>query len=176
MTLRPLPPQAQRLCDKLNVTQRLLVHLQIVHDTAADLVEGLKSAFPNLPFDGDAVFFGAATHDLGKVLHPGEITGPGHRHEDDGPGLLIQCGVSESLARFAKTHARWGDNIEDMIVALADAVWKGKRVERLENALLTAIVVGTGFAEWEVVVRLDEIIEPIAAGADQRLIQHSLPV
>ena len=49
------------------------------------LVEGLHRTFPSLAFDADAVLFGAAVHDFGKVRHPNELTGPGSRHEQDGP-------------------------------------------------------------------------------------------
>jgi HD domain len=169
MNLRPLPPEAQRLCQQLDVPPRLLAHLQLVHDVAAELVAGIRRIFPDATFDHEAVLFGAATHDLGKVLHPNELTGPGHKHEDDGPGLLRANGISERLARFAMTHARWSDDLEDMIVALADSVWKGKRSAGLENALVKSIAAGTGLPDWEVLLQLDKIIEQIAADSIERL-------
>ena len=59
-------------------------------------------------FDRHAVLFGAAVHDIGKVLHPDELSGSGlgsrasrlraaARPRGRGPGL----------ARFARTHASW---------------------------------------------------------------------
>ena len=40
----------------------------------------------------------------------------------------MESGV-EDLARFCVTHARWesdGIGLEDLLVALADKLWKGK--------------------------------------------------
>ena len=46
--------------------------------------------WPVLSVDHEAVLYGAATHDIGKVLHPNELDGPGNEHEKDGPALLEQ--------------------------------------------------------------------------------------
>ena len=73
----------------------------------------------------------------GKIIHVDEMSGPGHRHELAGERLLIAQGISEKVARFCVTHAAWDDSdrtVEDLLVALADKLWKGKREEGLERS------------------------------------------
>lgn len=171
-TPRTLPTAAQQLCEKLAAPPRLVAHLTLVHDAAVELVEGLRQRFPMLKLDGGAVLFGAATHDLGKVLHPNELTGPGDRHEEDGPGLLERHGVSPELARFARTHGAWSREtlpLEDLLVALADTVWKGQRIEALDAQVVTSITEKTGIEQWEVFDKLDGLLEVVTAQGDERL-------
>jgi len=171
-TPRPLPATAQQLCEKLAATSRLVAHLTLVHDAAVELAEGLRLRFPTLKLDGGAVLFGAATHDLGKVLHPGELTGPGNRHEADGPVLLERNGISPELARFARTHGAWSTEmlpLEDLLVALADCVWKGQRLEALEAQVVASIAEKIGGEQWDVFDKLDGLLEEVAAHGDERL-------
>lgn len=174
MTFAPrlLPVAAQELCSKLQAPARLTAHLTLVHDAAVEIVDGLRLRFPTLSFDSESVLFGAATHDLGKVLHPDELVGPGRRHESDGPGLLESEGVAPELARFARSHAAWAVEslaIEDLLVALADCVWKGKRMEDLESQVAAQIGSKTGGESWEVFEKLDGLLEEIAESSDERL-------
>lgn len=171
-TPRPLPADMERLLGQLQVCPRLAVHLALVHDAAFEIVTGLAQRFPDLKFDHLAVLCGAATHDVGKVLYPNELTGPGHRHEDDGPALLEQHGVDSHLARFARTHGAWDKEqleVEDLLVALADTVWKGQRIETLEALIVTQIAEAIDKAQWEVFSTLDEIVTVIAEKGGERL-------
>ena len=52
-----------------------------------------STAFPALRLDSESILFGAATHDIGKVLHPEELRQPGREHESAGASLLAQYGV-----------------------------------------------------------------------------------
>jgi hypothetical protein len=171
LELPPLPPAAQDLCQQLNAPPRLVVHLQLVHEAAEKLIDGLKKAFPGITLDEPAILFGAATHDLGKTMHPEELEASGEKHQEKGPALLISKGVEPRLARFAVTHGRWDDtmSVEDFVVALADEVWKGSRFPDLEALLVKRIAGQTGVPEWQVFSRLDEILGEIAEGADGRL-------
>jgi hypothetical protein len=172
MNLRSPPPDAQRLCDELHASERLRRHLLLVHDVAATLLDALHVAFPSLVIEADVVLFGAATHDLGKVLHQDELVGPGHRHEEAGPALLEQHGVDPMLARFARTHATWrNENVEldDLLVALSDNLWKGKRNEELEGLVVAKISEATTEPQWSVFEKLDHRFEVIAEGAERRL-------
>jgi hypothetical protein len=171
LELPPLPPAAQDLCQQLNAPLRLVVHLQLVHEAAGKIVLGLKKAFPGLVLDEPAILFGAATHDLGKTIHPEELVASGKKHEEDGPALLVSKGIDPRLARFALTHSQWDDrmSVEDFVVAMADAVWKGSRSPDLENVLAKVIAGQTGLPEWQVFIQLDEILGEIAEGADERL-------
>jgi hypothetical protein len=136
------------------------------------MVARLRHRFPQLVCDFDSVLFGAATHDLGKVLHLDELTGPGKRHEADGPRLLEQYGVAPKLARFARTHGAWSRErllLEDLLVALADTAWKGQRLEDLETQVIDRIAAESGVEPWEVFLRLDGLLQEVASRSDARL-------
>ncbi|MEU7971380.1 HD domain-containing protein [Micromonospora sp. NPDC049089] len=170
--LRPLPDQVVALLEVLDAPPRLAAHLRAVHDVAAQLADAMAHRFPQLPFDREAVLFGAATHDIGKVRHPEELSGPGSAHEPAGYELLLQHGVGESSARFARDHASWHQDsvgVDDLLVSVADKVWKGKRVTDLEELLVDRLADATGRERWSVFLDLDDILDEIAADADRRL-------
>ncbi|MEV0068561.1 hypothetical protein [Amycolatopsis sp. NPDC050768] len=97
--LRVLPPEAARLLTSLAAPARLAAHLRAVHDVAWDLTAWLLRSYPTVAFDRPAVLFGAATHDIGKIAHPGELSGPGSDYEAAGYELLLAQGIDERLAR-----------------------------------------------------------------------------
>ena len=169
--MRPLPGTVQALLREVGAPLRLVAHLRAVHDVAVDLVVATSDAFPEVAFDSRAVMLGAATHDIGKAVWPSELDGPGSEHEAAGRNLLLGKGWPEELARFAATHAEWGDDAttEDLLVSIADKVWKAKRVEDLEDRFIGRVAEITGSDRWELFIRLDDILERLAAGADERL-------
>ncbi|HEU5023723.1 MAG TPA: HD domain-containing protein [Spirillospora sp.] len=177
---RPLPDEAARLLEDLDAPPRLAAHLRAVHDVAAELLAWVAGRYPALAVDGDAVLFGAATHDIGKALHPDELSGPGARHEAAGHALLRERGVEERLARFARTHASWDaadTTVDDLLVSLADKVWKAKRVPDLEQRVVDVLAAASGAEKWEVFMELDDACDRLAAGADGRLaFQSAYPV
>lgn len=179
-SLRLLPQQAVALLDTLAAPPRLAAHLRAVHDVASQLVAWVQTNYRTMEFDADLVLFGAATHDIGKVLHPAELSGPGSAHEQDGYELLIARGIAPTAARFARTHAAWrepGIGFEDLLVSMADKIWKAKRVQELEQLVVERLAVISGREPWEVFMGLDEELERIAAGADDRLaFQNGYPV
>jgi hypothetical protein len=128
--------------------------------------------FPNLNFDSETVLFGAATHDIGKVIYINELTFSGSEHERIGAEILEKFGVEASKARFTGTHASWQTEqveIEDLLVALADNGWKGKRNEVLENKITEQIAERLNIEPWQVFLTLDEILQEIGENADKRL-------
>lgn len=171
--MRPLPKQVEEICQRVNAPPRLVAHLTLVHDVACSLVEESLRRLPGLELDSQGVTFGAATHDIGKALHPTELVEAGSEHEAEGERLLRRLGVAEPLARFARTHAAWRDDeslaLEDLFVTLADTCWKGKRVPELDEMVARRIAAQTGRAEWDVYLVLDEILQKLSADADQRL-------
>jgi hypothetical protein len=178
LQLRDIPNDAQQLLTTLNAPPRLIAHLTLVHDSAFEILDSLQRRWPDLKIDRDAVLFGAATHDAGKCLHKNELTGPGNRHEQDGPGLLEQYGVSPERSRFARTHGAWKKEptlaLEDFIVALADNSWKGSRNEALETMVAGRIAESLGIETWEAFIGLDEIVAEVASSGEERLAWHPL--
>ncbi|AWZ07844.1 MULTISPECIES: HD domain-containing protein [unclassified Streptomyces] len=178
--LRPLPPVVAELLRSLAAPPRLAAHLRAVHDVAAELVDWVRARYPALPVDRDAVLFGAATHDVGKTLHPEELAGPGSAHEAAGRGLLLAHGFAPALARFAASHASWDGpavTIEDLLVSTADKVWKDKRVPDLEDRLVRVLAGAAGREPWEEYLALDDLLARLGADAAGRLaFQAAFPV
>ncbi|MBL7257927.1 HD domain-containing protein [Paractinoplanes lichenicola] len=176
----PLPPEATALLDDLEAPPRLTAHLLLVHDVAASILDWLSSEYPGLPVDKSAVLFGAATHDIGKTVHVEELSAPGTRHEPAGHELLLSRGVPERLARFAGTHGSWpaeGVELEDLLVSLADKVWKAKRVDDLERLIVGRLAAFSGREPWEVFLALDDRLTALGDKADERLaFQNNHPI
>ncbi len=177
-TIRPLPPRAEELLTTLASPPRLAAHLRAVHDVAVRLVDWVALHHPTVEFDREAVLFGAATHDIGKTLHPDELSGPGSAHEQAGYDLLRAHGVDHRLARFARDHASWTGpdiGIEDLLVTLADKVWKAKRVPDLEQRVVEHLPAGQ--EPWAAFMALDDFLDALAADADSRLaFQATYPI
>jgi putative nucleotidyltransferase with HDIG domain len=156
----------------VGASPRLIAHLILVHDTALRITEQIDKIWPSLKYDVKAVLIGAATHDIGKSIYKEELSLPGKRHEEIGPKLLTQSGLSESYARFARTHAQWQSStvsIEDLLVALADKIWKGQRNADLEAVLTNFLAKQSNQEEWDVYLKLDDLINEITKDADARL-------
>jgi hypothetical protein len=170
--MKPLPPSVEQLLAAHGASPRLKAHLTLVHDVADSLTERIRAAWPDVTFDKAAVLFGAAIHDVGKVVHPQELQGPGHAHEEAGVRLLVRSGIAEHLARFARTHGQWKEQdaaFEDLLVALADKIWKGKRDDALEQSVVDAVAVRSGDEVWKVWLQMDDLLSDLADSADDRL-------
>ncbi|HEX6357084.1 HD domain-containing protein [Actinophytocola sp.] len=177
--LRPLPDKARELLEALEAPPRLAAHLRAVHDVAWQLADWVERHHPTAAFDRDAVLFGAAVHDIGKTVHLGELSGPGSAHEPAGYEILLTHGVEARWARFARDHGSWGtaSDLDDLLVSLADKVWKAKRVQDLEQLVTDRLAMASGQEPWQVFMALDDELSRIAAGADHRLaFQTSYPV
>lgn len=158
--MRPLPAPAAELLRALDAPARLAAHLRVVHDVAWSLTDVLGRRRPDLDFDTTAVLFGAATHDIGKVVHVAELTGPGSAHEAAGEELLLRYGVPAHLARFTVSHSSWTSpdvTLDDLLVSLADQIAVGSRVPALEHRVTDAAGHLTG------------VLDALAAEAPTRL-------
>ncbi len=168
--------EVAHLLDALDAPSRLRAHLMLVHDVARTLMAQMNRTWPGLDYDHHAVALGAAVHDVGKVVYPDELSQPGHAHEAAGEALLIERGFPREIARFARTHGQWQAEatltLEDLLVAVADALWRGTRELELEDALCQRIAAQTGEGHWQAFARLDGIASEIAADADARLGWH----
>ena len=171
--LRPLPPVVVEFLRSLDASPRLLAHLVLVHDVAARLLEALAETWPHLPIDAGAVLLGAATHDIGKVRVPEELTGPGTTHAVLGQQLLEEHGLPAAVARYARTHETWAEDPdvrpEDLLVVLSDYLWRGKRDAALESALTSWIADAMSAESWAVFLDFDDIATELAQDAPRRL-------
>jgi hypothetical protein len=169
--LAALPADVVAILLAEDAPPRLHAHLTLVHDVARQLMARVNKAWAGLAVDAANVAFGAASHDIGKARHPDELSGPGCRHEAEGERLLLERGIPPARARFARTHGadRATLGLDDLLVVLADTCWKGKRDRAVEEAVAAAIAAQTGQPIWKVFMKLDGIVEAVAADADGRL-------
>lgn len=141
------------------------------------LIRNLAETWPDLDFDKQSILIGAATHDIGKAVYTDELTDQGTHHEEIGPQQLLNLDFPEKYARFARTHARWQQEpelqLEDVLVAFADTIWKGKRDVELEIA--QQIAGKTREEVWSVFMKLDDIANKLAADAHERIIWQGEP-
>ncbi len=67
--------------------------------------------------------------------------------------------------------------MEDLLVSLADKVWKNKRVRELEDLVVGRLAEVGGRPVWEEFLALDDLLDPLGAGADRRpAFQSAYPV
>jgi HD domain-containing protein len=172
-TYRQLPQEAVNLLRQLAAPPRLVAHLRLVHDVAASLVERVAAAFPEVTFSKEEVLFGASIHDFGKVIERSELSRSGKQHQQLGVELLHSMGISHARARFAYSHGNWDQmpsvSLEDLLVALADKCWKGKRVDELESKIASLLSAASKKPEWACFAKLDEILQELTKDADARL-------
>lgn len=164
------PDDAHALLRAIGASTRLLTHLQLVGEAADKLILGYVGL--GIPCDARFVLLGVAVHDAGKILHPEELDGPGSKHEPAGEMLLLSHGVQAEVARCCITHAAWQGldvSFEERSVALADKLWKGKRVEELEMMVIDEAAQRVGQERWAMFTSLDSLFEQIAAESSSRL-------
>lgn len=85
---------------------------------------------------------------------------------------MQEKGIEPSVARFARTHGTWMHEdvgLDDLVIALADNLWKGRRNERLETKVVEVVAQQAGQEKWLVFDRLDEIFAEIASEGANRL-------
>ncbi|MEM9860388.1 MAG: phosphohydrolase [Myxococcota bacterium] len=169
--LAAVPSAVYELFRHAKAPARLVAHLHLVHDVATLLTAGCHSVAS--AFDERAIAFGAATHDIGKALHPNELRASGSQHETSGERWLIEQGCEPQLARFARTHGLHASDaslmIEDLFVIAADKLWKGKRVVEVEERLVRELAKCTDAEFWDLWSQLSALFDDVADGADRRL-------
>ena len=172
MELLDLPKEVTELLEILNSPVRLIRHLSIVHSTAFEILTQLKVEWPTLKLNQELILFGAATHDIGKTEIADELFERGIKHELTGKTILMDHGFTDEQSRFAKTHGNWQEKsleIEDLLVALSDKIWKGSRVDDLEKLFGQKLSSMLNCDYWDIYGKLDSILSKIALGADERL-------
>jgi len=168
----PTREAAMQLLDDVGAPLRLRRHAELVGEAA----DALLSAFQrlNLQLDVDFVRVGVVLHDVGKTIHISELESSGHSHESAGELMLLERRVSPEVARVCRSHAQLTDvaqTFEELVIALADKLWKGARVTELENRVIDSVAVSLGVDRWQVFTELDGAFEEVAATADSRLLR-----
>lgn len=169
------PNRALTLLAELGASPWLVRHHELVLEAAVELCDDMARL--GVPFDRELVLAGAALHDAGKIVHLTEMQAPGHAHEPAGRELLAAHGVPEAIARFCVTHAAWDAadaTLEDLLVALADKLWKGKREDVLERRILEVVARATKREPWAAFDAIDSICEAIAAAGPDRLVRSAV--
>jgi hypothetical protein len=171
MSLTPSSVEtARQLLVDLDALPRLLRHVELVGEAAELLLA--KFASLGVPLRTDLVRVGVVLHDVGKIAHPAQFHGRGAEHEPAGEALLLGRGVSPELARICMSHARWRHmqvSLEELIVALADKLWKGVRDHELEGRVADLVASNLELERWELFVELDTAFEDIAGDGAHRL-------
>jgi hypothetical protein len=62
-------------------------------------------------------------------------------------------------------------SLEEICIALADTLWKGKRNAQLEELLMEILATLCHRDYWELFVEMDSYFETIAAEGDSRLLR-----
>ena len=158
------------LLQKLGAPQRLIRHVELVGEAVNDLLTALTQQ--GVQLDEAFVRMGVVLHDTGKAVHQDELSRPGAEHEPTGERLLLDHGVPPKLARVCRSHAQWASleaSLEELVIALADKLWKGVRVPALEELVIERAAAAGNRDKWGLFIPLDAAFETIAAGGDERL-------
>ena len=162
--------EAVQLLADVGAPPRLRRHAELVGEAAETLLLGFRKL--GVPLEAEFVRVGVVLHDVGKSLHPSELDAPGAAHEPAGERLLLERGVSAEVARVCRSHAQWRDvaeTLEELVIALADKLWKGARVVELEELVIERASAAAGRNRWDLFTELDAMFERVASEADSRL-------
>ena len=166
---------AYKLLQDLDASSHLIQHVKLVAEAAEILIFQFQQL--NLLFDPNWIRLGVAFHDTGKILYPIELVDRGNRHEAAGEQLLLDRGIDPKIARCCRSHGQWNQmecSFEELAVALADCLWKGKRNVELEHLTISRAAQRLNQDYWDVFVKLDDLFEEIASGGQLRLARSLL--
>ena len=158
------------MLESLGASKRLMTHVQLVGEAAEELLSKLHSL--GIESQENIVRLGVSIHDAGKILHQDELDNKGNQHEISGEQLLLEAGVQPEVARCSLSHARYDSmevSFEELLVALSDKLWKGKRDANLELRVIDHAAELIGKERWDIFLELDECFEEIASQGDLRL-------
>ena len=168
---------AEALLVEIGAPERLITHGRLVLEAAEELLGQTKHL--GVAVDGRLVRAGAVLHDIGKTVHPDELHASGAQHEEAGERLLLARRIEPTVARCCVSHARWATmtcSLEELLVVLADALWKGVRRESLEKRVVDEIALRLGVDPWSIFVELDSCFEEIAERGPERLRRSVTPL
>lgn len=161
---------AYTFLEEIGAPSRLIKHAKLVGEAAELLIEKCKEL--SITMNYELIELGVAFHDSGKILFPSELDAPGDLHEPAGQELLLEYGLDPNIARCCLSHARYDDmevTVEELIIALSDKLWKGKREGNLELKIIDKLACLIGKGRWEIFSEFDSVFEQIAADGTDRL-------
>lgn len=161
---------AFNLLERLGAPRRLFKHLQLVGEVGGEVISKLDDL--GVQYDKRFVQVGIAVHDTGKIVHPNELEGGGNLHEAAGEKLLLEQGVCAKIARCCRSHSQYASmsvSFEELLIALADTLWKGSRDADLELRIIDGVAARLQTDRWELFQTLDSFFEEIASDGDERL-------
>lgn len=164
------PEEALKMLTRLGAPSRLIRHLELVGEAGEEMTSKLDDL--KVQYNKTLVLVGIAVHDAGKILHPEELEAGGSLHEAEGEKLLLQQGVAKEIARCCRSHSQYKNmdvSFEEMLIALADKLWKGKREADLELMIIDEIARRLKSDRWDLFEPLDTCFEEIASNGNQRL-------
>jgi hypothetical protein len=167
--------QAFELLRRLGAPARLLMHVELVAEAGEAIICELESL--GAPIDKDFILSGIVLHDVGKTVHPSELDQEGELHGEAGRDLLLREGIEALLAGVCVSHSAWREakTVEELVIACADKLWKGKRVADLEELLVKRVREDIQLGFWDVFTRLDNCFETVAGCSDERLERSRSP-
>lgn len=164
------PEDAHALLGQLGAPAHLVRHAELVREVASTLCVGCGEL--GVTLDVEFILAGATLHDVGKTRHLEELHVAGHQHEHAGQRLLLEHGVESTLARVCVSHAQWSHmdcSLEELVVALADKLWKGERVQALEERVILMAEHRAGVSSWDLYTNATSLFDTVAERADARL-------
>jgi hypothetical protein len=171
----PTLSTAYQFLRELGAPEHLILHVQLVGEAAELLIAKLQSL--RIPVDKKWVRLGVVFHDVGKILHPEELLLKGNCHEAAGEQLLLDRGVDPKLARCCRSHGQWQTlecSLEELLVALADKLWKGQRIPQLEELVVDRLELLGNRDYWDLLTKMDSCFETIAGGGVDRLLRSQI--
>jgi HD domain len=166
-----------QLLQDLGAKPRLIQHVKLVGEAAEIIISQLQQL--DILFDREWIRLGVAFHDAGKIPYPSELADRGNRHEAAGEILLLEQGIDPKIARCCRSHGQWQQlecSLEELVVALADNLWKGKRNNELEHRVITKIANMLDRDYWEIFIALDSGFEEVAATGASRLSRSTISI
>ena len=153
-----------------NFPSRLILHHEIVSNVAKTLAEEINLLGVQVEVAKAELM--AAIHDIGKTLVPEELSEKGSKHEALGVRVAEKLGLDPSTSKICTSHGSTtpeGLSKEEIVVRLADKLWKGKRDAEFERKVAEVFSQELKEAAWKTFLKLDLIFENIAARAADRL-------
>jgi HD domain len=161
---------AYEFLQELDAPPHLIQHVKLVGEAGEILISQFQHL--NLSFDPEWIRLGIVFHDTGKILYPVELIEHGNQHEAAGEKFLLDRGIDPKIARCCRSHGQWNlidCHFEELVIALSDCLWKGKRNAELKHRTISKAAQILQQDYWDIFVKLDDRFEEIARGGDLRL-------